>query len=391
MRWRGVIGSTIRLPRRRRAPAVRSPAWCASTVGGSPCRASSSGRKPRAAGLSGGVFSWGDARSESGELSRLRRSATPRLVGCFPANGFGLFDMVGNVWEWTRSRFELPYPVSDETTRERDDLKAGYECRWSCAAARASASRPRPLCLSPRESSRRPRLDCFGFPGGVAFFPCWLSSGLWCSALCNSGSLRLWRGCGGDFPRPRAARGFFAIHSLAGWRHPVRQSGRSCAAVRGTIIETTRAVPTATGINPTTGTTISVSGWCCVLPRSSAPSSGPACRRDGAPVAPGRWRSGNAGRSARAGLPAEAKEEEQRQTWSGPRARPQGQIDTRGIDCAGRIRKHRARPGPTRPPCPRSPDCAQAVVPGLPAKVRNPESRRFSASVSDSGFRADPE
>jgi formylglycine-generating enzyme required for sulfatase activity len=27
-------------------------------------------------------------------------------VGSFPANGYGLFDMIGNVWEWTCDRFD---------------------------------------------------------------------------------------------------------------------------------------------------------------------------------------------------------------------------------------------------------------------------------------------
>ncbi len=52
------------------------------------------------------------------------------------------------------------------------------------------------------------------------------------------------------------------------------QSGgleRSCAAVRGTTIEPTRAVPIATGINPTTATTTSASVWCCVLPTFFCP------------------------------------------------------------------------------------------------------------------------
>ena len=40
----------------------------------------------------------------------------------------------------------------------------------------------------------------------------------------------------------------------------------SCAAARGTTIETTRAVRFATGITPATVTTTSVFAWCCVLP-----------------------------------------------------------------------------------------------------------------------------
>ena len=53
---------------------------------------------------------------------------------------------------------------------------------------------------------------------------------------------------------------------------------------------------------------------------------------------PRRPRSGNAGRSAQVVLPAEAKEEEQRQTGL-VRAHAARQGDSRGIACAGQIVK----------------------------------------------------
>lgn len=76
-------------------------------------------------GLRGTVFPWGDEPDPKRANFADSHVGRTTIVGAFPANGFGLYDMIGNVWEWTRSVYEAyPYDPSDPN---REDLKAGDE------------------------------------------------------------------------------------------------------------------------------------------------------------------------------------------------------------------------------------------------------------------------
>ena len=120
-------------------------------------------------GLDGATFTWGDEPEQPGQrLANYWHGEFPYLpdtgygqttpVGSFPPNGYGLFDMSGNVWEWTTDWFagdrsaesccaaDSYDPAQPQFRIPRKVVKGGS---FLCADS---------YCLRYRPSARRPQM-----------------------------------------------------------------------------------------------------------------------------------------------------------------------------------------------------------------------------------------
>jgi formylglycine-generating enzyme len=108
-------------------------------------------------GLGGKTYAWGDELTPGGKwMANVWQGHFPDRntaedsyrgvapAGCFPPNGYGIYDMVGNVWKWTSSPFSPEQVASAPAARAQRAIKGGsFMCSTNyCRRFRPAARQP---------------------------------------------------------------------------------------------------------------------------------------------------------------------------------------------------------------------------------------------------------
>jgi formylglycine-generating enzyme required for sulfatase activity len=130
-------------------------------------------------GLEGAPYAWGasftpggrhQANTWQGEFPRRQAVedgfAGTSPVGCFAANGWGLYDMVGNVWQWTATWYRPGHPDTPQRDpqgpSQRDSLDPGQPGVPARVIKGGSHLCAPNYCMRYRPAARQPREPGFG-------------------------------------------------------------------------------------------------------------------------------------------------------------------------------------------------------------------------------------
>jgi len=120
-------------------------------------------------GLDGAVFTWGDELAPKGRMMAntwqgefpwqnllLDRYEGTSPVETYPPNGYGLYDMAGNVWEWTQDCFAYPEAGGAGTCCAPRDPRAASDERFPRRVIKGGSHLCAPsYCLRYRPAARQ--------------------------------------------------------------------------------------------------------------------------------------------------------------------------------------------------------------------------------------------
>ncbi len=144
--------------------AVRHVQWLARTTG-KPYRLVRDAEFEKAArgGLAGKRFPWGDEPPE-GRADCNNPGGKPRPVGSFAANGYGVHDMAGSMWNWCEECYDQLVREDHARMCYDDTLIKDVRLNPICRGGSFKSADMTVLCCAYRhEDPTDGRFDCIGF------------------------------------------------------------------------------------------------------------------------------------------------------------------------------------------------------------------------------------